>query len=132
MVRSSVADLRPEDLLHFVELRSFTEVWDNELGLTDNDLLALQISIMLRPAAAPVVQGTGGLRKLRFAPLRSTKGKRGGIRVCYVHFEEFGIVLLVSAYAKSRRDDLSENEKRGIRILIERISLELERRRTLD
>jgi hypothetical protein len=38
---------------------------------------------MKSPDAGDVIEGTGGLRKLRFADLRRGKGKRGGLRVIY-------------------------------------------------
>lgn len=67
MVRFSKPTLEPAELLHFIELRAFTEAWDHHLGLGDDELTALQILIMMQPKGAPVVAGTGGLRKLRFA-----------------------------------------------------------------
>jgi hypothetical protein len=80
---------------------------------------------MAKPKGAPVVPGTGGLRKIRYAPLRSGKGKSGGVRVCYVYFEEYAVVLLVLAYPKNERDDLSAIEKKAIKKLIEEIDNEL-------
>ncbi len=118
MVRFPKPTLEPADLLHFIELRTFTEAWDQRLELGDDELTALQILIMMQPKGAPVVAGTGGLRKLRFAAESKTTGKRGGIRVCYVYFEEWGIVLLVTAYAKNRKDDLSVAEKQRIHAII--------------
>jgi hypothetical protein len=125
MPRDPKNALQPEDLLHFIELRAFTLAWDGELGLTDADLLALQMPIMIQPKAAPLVKGTGGLRKLRFRPKRWSTGKRGSVRVCYVHYEQFGIVLLVTAYSKNRKDDLSAQEKQRIRKLIKDIEIRL-------
>jgi hypothetical protein len=111
----------PDDIevANFLELRSFTESW-NDLKLTDEDLFALQVQIMVGPKRAPLVAGTGGLRKMRFAPRRWKRGKRGSIRVGYVYFEEYAIVLLVLAYAKSDKGDLTPNEKKTIRALISR------------
>ena len=114
MVRFPKPRLEPADLLHFVELRAFTEAWDQHLALGDDELTALQILIMMQPKGAPVVPGTGGLRKMRFAAESKARGKRGGIRVCYVYFEQCGILLLVTAYAKNCKDDLSPSEKQHI------------------
>lgn len=110
---------QPEELLTFIEMRPFTASW-RDLGLSDQDLMALQIMIMLRPRGFPVVPGSGGLRKLRFAPAAWSQGKRGAIRVCYVHFADYGVVLLVLAYGKSEKDNLSAAEKKAIRQLIQR------------
>ena len=68
----------------FVELRGFSADWA-KLDLTLDDLFELQNTILTRPRIFPAIPGTGGLRKLRFAQLRS-QGKRGGARVCYAHF----------------------------------------------
>lgn len=38
--------------------------------------------------------------------------------MCYVYFETRGIVLLVTAYAKNRKDDLSAAEKQLIQSMI--------------
>jgi hypothetical protein len=114
---------KPEDFLRFVELRPFTEAW-KEMRLNDDDLLALQITVMLNPKGNPVVEGTGGLRKIRFAPRRWQTGKSGAARIGYVFLEEFGTVLLVIAYSKNEKDDLTLGEKKAIRSLIQRIERE--------
>jgi hypothetical protein len=88
-------------------------------------LLELQFLIMAQPSAAPIIAGTGGLRKLRFGLQHRSLGKRGGIRVCYVYYERFNVVLLVHAYAKSRKDDLTNKEKAAIRSVIIRIESHL-------
>jgi RNase H-fold protein (predicted Holliday junction resolvase) len=41
-----------------------------------------------------------------------------------VYFEEYSIVLLVLAYPKSEKDDLSNAEKKAIKKLIEEIEQE--------
>ena len=121
----------PEDLLHFIETTAFTKAWD-ELGLDDeDDLTALQLAIMRAPEGAPVVQGTGGLRKLRFAPAKWNTGARGATRVCYAHFGDYGIVLLVYVYDKRQQDNLVDAEKKVIRAYIDRTKAELDRRKTI-
>jgi hypothetical protein len=105
---------QPDRLLHFIELDEFREDWD-ELGLdVENDLWDLQNEIMRAPDGPPVIQGTGGLRKMRFAPTRWRLGKSGAVRVCYVYFKAYGITLLVMAYGKNRKDNLRAAEKRDI------------------
>ena len=70
------------------------------------------------PEAPPVVSGTGGMRKMRFAAEKD-KGKSGGIRVCYAYFAEYHIVLMMMAYPKNRKDSLSATEKAGIKKYLE-------------
>jgi len=47
----------------------------------------LQTILMQSPNAGAAIEGTGGLRKLRFADMRRGKGKRGGLRVIYFWWE---------------------------------------------
>jgi hypothetical protein len=94
------------------------------MRLNDEDLLALQVSIMLNPTGHSVVKGTGGLRKLRFAPARWQTGKSGAARIGYAYLKEYGTVLLVIAYGKSDKDDLTRFEKKSIHSLLQRIERE--------
>lgn len=119
--------ITPEDLLTFIELRGFTTGW-KQMGLVDQDLGALQMCIMASPTGAPVIPGTGGLRKVRFAPSKWGTGKRGAARVCYAYYEEYAVVLLAAAYSKSRKDDLSREEMTTISGLLARFGKNLEAR----
>jgi len=120
-------EINVDQLLHFVEMDEFSQDWER-LGLDiDGDLWALQISIMQNPARAPVIPGTGGLRKLRFSAPSQQQGKRGAVRVCYVYFPRNWMVLLVLAYGKSQQANLTAREKQGIRQYIAAIERWLER-----
>lgn len=118
-------DLQPEDLLNFIELSPFIDSW-KALKLSDeHDLAALQIAIMADPRAGDVMPGTRGLRKLRFSPEIWETGKRGALRVCYVYFEKYGLVLLCLAFKKSELESLSDKGKKAITRSIKRIEAEL-------
>lgn len=68
------------------------------------------------------------MRKLRFRPPGSNRGKSGSHRVCYVYYEDYGIVYLITAYPKSQKDTLTAGEKNAIRRMIERQEELLEER----
>lgn len=122
---------RPEDIVDFIELAPFTRRWA-KLGLDDeDDLLQLQLSIMDDPKAAPVIRGTSGLRKLRFAPTRWKVGKSGAVRVLYTHFEEFGVVLLCLVYGKNEAGNISDAVKLQLNKQIAEAERELQRRARL-
>lgn len=70
----------------FIELPIFKSRWE-ALGLNEEDLLRLQIELLADPKAGDVMQGTGGVRKMRFA--FEHRGKSGGVRVIYVDFEVY-------------------------------------------
>jgi len=110
--------LDPEELLSFIESSVFRRAW-KECGLNDDDLFELQLLLATGPKSGRVVAGTGGLRKARFSPTGSTRGKSGSHRVCYAYYEEFGIILLVTVYPKNRQDDLSSAARKAIRGMLE-------------
>lgn len=68
----------------FIELPALERHRD---GYFDDDSLSqLQEVLMNHPEAGDLMQGTGGLRKLRFADRHRGKGKRGGLRVVYYYW----------------------------------------------
>lgn len=105
----------------FVEVPAFVKRW-SDLGLTDDDLLELEIYLCGHPEAGDIIQGTGGLRKIRWR--LGGKGKRGGIRVLYVDFVMMEKIYLITAYGKSEKDDLSPAERSEIRRLIDILKAE--------
>ncbi|TWU58509.1 Toxin HigB-2 [Rubripirellula tenax] len=106
-----------DELLYFVYLDEFQDDWKS-ICSSDNDessLWTLEMLIMSDPEGPPIIAGTGGLRKVRFAIAGSDQGKSGGVRVCYAYFAEYHIVLMMMAYPKNRKDNLSASEKAGIK-----------------
>ena len=62
-----------------------------------------------RPKAGRVIQGTGGLRKVRFA--RPGGGKSGGTRVIYYYHNVDKPILLLLIYAKAAQESLTDAQK---------------------
>ena len=58
----------------FIQTQEFSRQW-KALGFVDEDLRQLELMIMQNPEVGVVMQGTGGLRKLRFA--YEGRGKSG-------------------------------------------------------
>ena len=67
----------------FIMLPEFDKKW-KQLDLTDSDLKRLQAELLTDPRIGSVMQGTGGVRKMRFA--FEHKGKSGSARVIYIDF----------------------------------------------
>ncbi len=121
--------LNPNDLLNFIELSGFTKVWDSlNQENADQALEVLQVMIMCNPKVGAVIPGTDGLRKIRFAKADSAEGKSGGLRVCYVYYERFFMVLLAIVYPKATKVNLSASDKKRVNKAIKRIEEGLERR----
>jgi hypothetical protein len=64
------------------------------------------------PACGDVIQGTGGLRKIRIG--RSGSGKRGGARVIYYFYNEDFPAVLMALYAKNEKADLTARDKKAL------------------
>lgn len=109
--------LRPQDQIDFIEMDGWAKDCER-LGLTDDDLAVLRICIMSTPGSAPIMRGTGGLRKSRYAPQRWKVGKSGAARICYVYFKSYSLVLLVKAYSKDEKADLSAAERAAFKASI--------------
>ena len=88
---------------------------------------ALDAFLANDPRAGDLIEGTGGLRKLRWRA--QGRGKRGGVRVIYYHFDETVPLLLLTIYGKGERDDLSMDAKRKLAEQAEVIRQEALRRR---
>lgn len=86
--------------------------------LSDEEYASLQAYLADSPTAGNVIQGTGGLRKLRWAAMG--KGKRGGVRVIYFHVVAASQVRLLLMYRKGIKDDLTAAEKAWLRSIVER------------
>ena len=99
----------------------FTKRW-KEIGLNDADLLNLQIMLLKNPQSGPVMEGTGGIRKVRF-PLEN-KGKSGSVRVCYTDFEEYEVTYLITAFTKKEQENLSAEEKTVLKKLVKALKNE--------
>lgn len=68
------------------------------------------------PDAGAVIPGTGGLRKIRWQG--SGRGKRGGVRVIYYWATADDVILMLVAYPKSERDDLTADQKTVLAALV--------------
>ena len=81
-------------------------VWD------DDERLAFIDWIAEHPEAGELVPQSGGLRKVRWA--RAGQGKRGGARVIYFVRTARGEIVLVTAYAKGRIENIPAHLLRAL------------------
>ena len=94
------------------------------MGLNADDLARLQRELLEDPKIGPVMQGTGGVRKMRFA--FEDRGKSGSARVIYVDFEVYDKIYLITAYPKNEKDNLTKEERNELRQLMEILKKQLE------
>ena len=77
--------------------------------LTEDERMAMEFFIACAPDAHPVIPGTGGFRKARWA--RSGGGKSGGFRTIFFFVAEPGRIYLAMIYPKSQRANLSASDR---------------------
>ncbi len=95
----------PEYIRRAEKLMSAAERWD-----IVNYLAA-------HPKAGDLMEGTGGVRKLRWG--RGAQGKSGSVRVIYyVHSEAMPLYLL-TLFAKNERANLSKAERNALADMVE-------------
>ena len=110
----------------FIIIPSFDVKW-RKLGFGDEDLKRLEEELLRNPKLGPAMQGTGGVRKMRFA--FENKGKSGSTRVIYVDFEAYEKIYLLDVYAKAGKDNLTKAERNELHGLVEILAWEIEKRK---
>jgi|SRR5437868_9860421 len=100
--------------MRFVETPVFTTALQRHLD--DEGYRRLQIALMLRPAQGPLVKGSGGLRKIRWA--KAGGGKRGGLRMIYYWALAEQAFYMLYAYTKTEQGDLTAAQTRALGRLV--------------
>lgn len=83
--------------------------------MSDEERALLVDYLAYNPTAGDLVQGTGGIRKLRWGV--EGRGKRGGARVIYFYHDADMPLFALTAYAKNERSDLSQQDRNDFRQL---------------
>ena len=85
--------------------------------MDDEQYMALQIHLSENPGAGKLIQGSGGIRKVRWAG--SGRGKRGGLRVIYYWWVANDRISMLLVYPKNEQDDLSVDQVKQLRKVLE-------------
>jgi hypothetical protein len=99
----------------FIDLNSFAAVRDKYLS--DDEFAAPQFYLMEHPEEGDVIPHSGGCRKLRWA-IRG-RGKRGGIRVIYFLRLNYGLIVLMTMYAKNVQENIDPKLLRRMKEIFE-------------
>jgi hypothetical protein len=84
--------------------------------LSENERTDLISYLAAHPEAGDVMEGTGGVRKVRWA--REGKGKSCGVRIIYFYYNEGIPLFLLTLYGKSEKDNLSTGERNDLAKLV--------------
>jgi hypothetical protein len=69
------------------------------------------------PKSGDLIEGTGGVRKLRWG--RGGRGKSGGVRVIYYYHSELMPLYLLTLFAKNEQDNLTKAERNELANLVD-------------
>ncbi|MHB8918512.1 MAG: type II toxin-antitoxin system RelE/ParE family toxin [Desulfocucumaceae bacterium] len=109
----------------FIILPGFEQQW-RSCRLTGEDLREVEWFLCQHPDFGDIITGTSGLRKLRWAA--QGRGKRGGVRILYIDFSSHEKVFFITVYPKNEKEDLTQEEKKVIRKLINELEQELRKK----
>ncbi len=108
-------------MMHFVELSPFKHYLD-QIADGPQVLKRIQDELLKQPDIGNIVQGTGGIRKVRAAG--KGKGKSGGYRIWYLYFVEFNRIYLMAIYSKNETEDLSSSDRKYLKSLVDQLKVE--------
>lgn len=99
----------------FIETSMFTRLLAGLMS--DEEYSRFQVELARAPTSGDVIEGTGGLRKVRVA--LPGRGKRGGARVIYYYFSSDSKIVLLLVYSKNVQGNLTQSQKNALRAVIE-------------
>lgn len=77
--------------------------------LRDEEKASIINYLAFHPQAGDIMQGTGGIRKLRWSA--QGKGKSGGVRVIYYYHNGSVPLFLLTVFGKGEKANVSKSER---------------------
>jgi hypothetical protein len=97
-------------LVKFVETTVFTRRITE--AMADDEYRLLHEALLRRPAHGDLIEGTGGVRKLRWG--EEGRGKRGSLRIIYYWQAKREMFLMLYLYRKNEQKDLSAEQRKRL------------------
>jgi len=85
--------------------------------LTETERREIVDYLAANPKAGDIMEGTGGVRKLRWG--RQGRGKSGGVRVIYYFHSDLMPLYLLTVFAKNERANLTKAERNELAGLVD-------------
>ena len=97
------------------ELPSYSRIADKLLTAEERQDLIDYLAE--HPKAGDIMEGTGGVRKLRWR--RGGQGKSGGVRIIYYYQDDFMPLYLLTLFAKGDKANLTKAERNELAGLVD-------------
>jgi hypothetical protein len=117
-----VTQSHPSGLLTFIETGTFSRLLANVVS--DDDYAEFQRELSRHPEQGDLLEGCGGVRKVRMAA--RGKGKSGGARVIYLYLRHRKRIYLLYLFTKGDADNLTPAGRKTMRELAQHIRREVE------
>src|SRR5438067_6298252 len=115
--------------MYYVQKLTFIEqpVFTRQLVelVEDDAYRRFQNELAANPEKAPVVKGSGGLRKARMA--LPGRGKSGGARVLYLWFPHDETIVFYLVYTKGEMESIPAAQMKAIKHEVQRIKAAFQR-----
>jgi hypothetical protein len=85
--------------------------------LSEDERQELVSYLSSHPEAGAIMEGTGGIRKLRWA--RQGMGKSGGARVIFFYYNQGMPLYALTMFGKSGKDNLTQAERNDLAKLVD-------------
>ena len=85
--------------------------------LSEEEYRLFQIKLMQNPKAGKIIQGSSGIRKIRWSG--SGRGKSGGSRILYYWHVEEKLILMLFIFRKNEIDDLTKEQLKILKTIVE-------------
>ncbi|BFM15581.1 type II toxin-antitoxin system RelE/ParE family toxin [Maricurvus nonylphenolicus] len=86
--------------------------------MSDDEYKQLQEALVNRPDLGDLIQGSGGLRKVRWS--LEGKGKSGGVRAIYYWVVNDDHIRMLYVYPKGKQDNLTKSQIAQLKNIVER------------
>jgi hypothetical protein len=87
--------------------------------LSDVEQKLIVDHLAAHPKAGDLMQGTGGIRKLRWS--RANKGKSGGVRIIYYYHDKRIPLYLLTIFGKNEQANLNKAERNLLATLVDKL-----------
>ncbi len=91
------------------------------IGATARDFEALAADLAADPEAGDRIVGLRGVRKVRFGLPSRRIGKSGGGRAIYLVIQTRDALVLLAAYGKAEKADLSNDDRKALLRIIDEL-----------